>query len=55
MRDEGKRRGKLPEWSVLHYEKELVGGQTEAVILVIQRLRLFCRRSLNGMALSNRP
>jgi hypothetical protein len=37
MRDEGKRRGKLPERSVLHYEKELVGGQTEAATLVIYR------------------
>jgi hypothetical protein len=32
MRDEGKRRGKLPEWSVGHYEKELVGGQNEAAL-----------------------
>jgi hypothetical protein len=41
MRDEGKRRGKLPERSVGHYEKELAAGHTAAAILVIQRLRLF--------------
>ena len=44
MRDESKRRGKLLEWNVWHYEKELAGGQTEADILVIRQLGLFCRR-----------
>ena len=45
MRVDGKRKGKLPERSVCYYEKELAGGQTEAVILVIRRLKLFCGRN----------
>ena len=44
MRDRGKRRGKLPEGSVGHYEKELVDRQSEVAILAIQRLRLYWRR-----------